>query len=148
MRHKGNNTDVITQRNDDLMHEYHKIINESEYILLDDIVCQLANMPAPRFYVSEERAAFVLSAMHHGKKLKGMQKNKKQMFQELYRRAKKIIKNMKTVDWTDWIEIAHTIIVQPAPKFYITPGSIKVVISRAKIKWYEQKKKKLKHLFF
>lgn len=144
MKHKGCFSDTTRQKIDDLLTEYHKIISCSEYVTWEEIIRRLMHAPAPRFYVSEERAAIVLAAIHNGDNLKGMLSNKRRMFMALYRRAKKYIKEDGSVNWD---EVSRIVVNQPAPSFYITPGSIKVTISREKRKWFEQKKKKLRHLF-
>ena len=145
MKHKGKSYSFVKQRNDDLYAEYKKIVSKRSFLNMGEIANELYTIPAPRFYVSSERAAIVISAMYNGFKLKGMTKNKKEMFIELYKRAKKLKKKMPDLSWT---EIAQMLVNQPAPSFYLTPGSAKVLISHAKREWFKQRKEKLKHLFF
>jgi hypothetical protein len=101
-------------------------------------------MPSRRFWISEERAAIVLSAMMKGDNLKGMRPTKREMFQELYRRALAIKKKQPNIKP---FRLALMVVNQPAPKFYMEPGYAKNIISSFKKKWFEERRKKLRFLF-
>lgn len=109
--------------------------------MLDKVV----NMPSSRFWVSEERAAVIVGLMRAGKRLPKMLKTKKEMFREIYRRYVKFAE--KNPELT-LLEAVSAVVYQPAPKFYLTPKSARVIIYYAKRKCFEQKKKQLKHLFY
>lgn len=125
------------------MRVYRKLVEESEYVSLPLIFKEVVNQPAARFWVSEERAAIVIASMMRGEKLKGMLPNKQDMFREIYKRAMRLRKSRPELTVP---ELAFYVVRQPAPKFYLTPGSAKVIISSAKKKWYEERKQKLRHL--
>ena len=144
MKHRGCVCDFADERDKDLLRSYRKLLEESG-VISSEIYVKLVDMPSARFWVSEERAAIFVDSMMNGDKLTNQRQNKREMYQEIYRRVM-LLKRKKPE--LSLYELVSEVVRQPAPKFYITPGSIKVVISRAKRKWYEQKKKKLKHLFF
>ena len=132
------------ERDRDLMRAYNQLLAQKNFISLSDIYEEVVEMPSLRFWVSEERAAVVLASMDKGNRLTSMSKNKREMFRELYRRAKAVKHKFPFLTIS---EIAFKVVRQPAPKFYLTPGTAKVIICKAKKAWYEEKKRKLRHLF-
>lgn len=126
------------------MRVYHELICASDFISLPQIYKEVVNMPSARFWVSEERAAIVISSMMKGEKLLDMRPTKREMFKEIYRRAMQLKKEQPALSVYD---IAFKVVRQPAPKFYITPGYAKSIIFYVKKKWYEERKRKLRHLF-
>lgn len=144
MKHYGSKFEYETERNRDLMRVYHELIGSSGLISLPQIYREAVNRPSSRFWVSEERAAVVISSMMKGDRLLGMRPTKREMFQEIYRRAMLMAKDHPSLSVYG---IAFIVVRQPAPKFYMTPGYAKSVIINAKKKWYEERKRKLRHLF-
>lgn len=144
MKHHGSKFEYEEERNHDLMRVYHELICASDFISLPQIYKEVVNMPSARFWVSEERAAIVISSMMKGDKLLDMRPTKREMFKEIYRRAMLLKKEQPALSVYD---IAFKVVRQPAPKFYITPGYAKSIIFYAKKKWYEERKRKLRHLF-
>lgn len=126
------------------MRVYHDIITSADFISLPDVYVEAVNRPSARFWVSEERAAIVISSMMKGDSLSRMRPTKREMFNEIYRRAMEIKKQKPSLSIYD---IAFIVVRQPAPKFYITPGYAKSLIFHAKKQWYEERKRKLRHLF-
>ena len=145
MKYKGSNFEYKQERAEDLMRAYHQLINDSSDIHILHIYRQVVNMPASRFWISEERAAIVIGAMVRGKKNVGINATKAEMYNEIYRRAKQLMDSNPKLTIQDVVSI---VVMQPAPKFYISSSSAKAIIQKAKKKWYEQRKKKLKHLFY
>jgi len=144
MKHHGNKFEYEAERNHDLMSAYHRLIEAAEYISLDDIYNKVVQCPSVRFWVSEERAAIVISRMLKGDDLHYMSRNRQLMFKEIYKRAMEIRKNQPELTM---FEVAFRVVRQPAPCFYMTPGSAKVYICSVKKKWYEERKRKLRHLY-
>lgn len=144
MKHHGSKFEYEKERNHDLMRVYHELICASDFISLPQIYKEVVNMPSARFWVSEERAAIVISSMMKGEKLLDMRPTKREMFKEIYRRAMQLKKEQPALSVYD---IAFKVVRQPAPKFYITPGYAKSIIFYVKKKWYEERKRKLRHLF-
>lgn len=139
MKPIGSKFEYEDERDEDLFCTFRLLIEETSHIKLRDIYIQLVDMPAQRFWVSEERAAIVISDMFKGKSLKGMRPNKKEMFQEIFRRARELREKYPNKSIA---EIAFDVVRQQAPKFYITPSSARILIYKAKEKW---KQRKFKH---
>lgn len=144
MKHKGSISDVIQERNRDLFRSYRKLLQEAEFVNPDKLFEDVVNTPAKRFWVSEERAAIVISEMMRGHKPHENSKYRNGMFREIYRRAMKL--KHKHPELTIY-EIACKVVNQKAPRFYITPSSARTIIFYEKKKWYEEKKKKLRFMF-
>lgn len=124
------------ERNNNLLRLYHQLISEVKFICSEEIYRKMADSPSDRFWVSEERALIVVLQIMKGDTLLGMGKNKRDMFFEIYRRATIMKQKYPTLSLT---KIMFKVVRQPAPKFYLTEGSIKVIISKIKSKWYERR---------
>ena len=143
MKYTFTNT-LQQQRDKDLMRVYHELISSAKEIRMMNIYEQIVMRPAKRFWVSEERAAVVIAAMMNGNRLQKMRKTKREMFQEIFKRAMRIKK--RNPNMTPF-ELATLVVKQPAPKFYLTAVSARIYILNVKKKWYEERRKKLRHLF-
>ena len=134
MKYFGSILDFTKQRNADLMRVYRDRLAEASIIIMPVIFQLVADSPASRFWVSEERAAIVISAMAAGKPMPRMRSNKREMFEEIYRRYLLMRKDYpdKSV-----YELVTKIVNQPAPKFYLTPRTVGEFIYRIKNGWYD-----------
>lgn len=135
MKYFGSIMDFTAQRNDDLMRVYRKQLKDARFIIMPDIFELVANSPASRFWVSEERAAIVISAMWAGKPLPRMRSNKREMFEEIFHRfcVERELNPSASV-----YELVAKIVNQPAPKFYLTPRTVGEFIYRIKNGWYDK----------
>ena len=139
MKNFGSTFEYERQRNDDLMRAYREELATCAFIKMPELLEKVVNKPSKRFWVSEERAAIVLSAMMRGDKLKNMRPLKREMFNEIYRRAMELSRQQPGMPV---YQLAFNVVRQPAPKFYLTPGSAKVIISKIKRQWYQKRKRK------
>lgn len=96
---------------------------------------QVANSPCSRFWVSEERAAIVISTLLAAKVIPNMRKNKREMFDEIFRRF--LIARGQYPEKSIYA-LAIMVVNQPAPKFYMTPRTVGELIYRIKNGWYEK----------
>lgn len=95
-----------------------------------DMFGMAARMPASRFWVSEVRAAEVISCMLRGEARDPKQcEQKRRMYDELFRRV---------VEWRQ-LNPGHPLsdavfqaVNSPAPEFYLTEASAKVIIYAAR----------------
>ncbi len=134
MKYFGSILDFTRERNADLMRVYRQKLAEAKIIVMPVIFEQVAESPASRFWVSEERAAIVISAMATGKPMPRMRSNKREMFEEIYRRY--LIMRDDYPDKSVY-ELVTKIVNQPAPKFYLTPRTVGEFIYRIKNGWYD-----------
>lgn len=137
MKNFGSVFEYEQERNNNLLRLYHQLISEVKFICSEEIYRKMADSPSDRFWVSEERALIVVLQIMKGDTLIGMGKNKRDMFFEIYRRATIMKQKYPTLSLT---KIIFKVVRQPAPKFYLTEGSIKVIISKIKSKWYERRR--------
>lgn len=144
MKHKGSTSDFISQRNRDLFLAYRKLISESKHVDTDKLYEELVNFPSARFWVSEERAAIVLSDMIKKGVRPHVGKCRMEMFKEIYKRAVKVRQKQPELSMYD---VACKVVNQKAPKFYLTAGTARIIIHYEKKKWYEEKKKRLRFMF-
>ena len=134
MKYFGSILDFTRERNNDLMRVYREKLAEASIIVMPVIFELVAESPASRFWVSEERAAVVIAAMAAGKAMPRMRTNKREMFDEIYRRYLTLHEELpdKSI-----YELAIKIVNQPAPKFYLTPRTVGELIYRIKNGWYD-----------
>lgn len=134
MKYFGSILDFTRERNEDLLRAFREQLAKASYKTVPEIFQSIADSPASRFWVSEERAAIVISAMHAGKPLTRMRSNKREMFEEIYRRF--LIIREQYPDKSVY-ELVSMIVNQPAPKFYLTPRTVGEFIYRIKNGWYD-----------
>lgn len=126
------------------MRAYHEQIASCDTIVLSDIFRNVVEMPSARFWVSEERAAIVIARMFRGDKLEKMRPNAREMYFEIYKR---VVSEMETYPDKSIAEIIFQVIRQPAPKFYLTPDTARVIVTRIKREKYRNVFKRLRHMF-
>lgn len=127
------------------MRAYHELIKSAQYILMPEIYHKVVDMPTRRFWISEGRAAIVISAMMKGDTLENMGPLKREMYNEIYSR---VIKLREKKPDLPIIQLVEMVVEQPAPKFYLTPGSAKVLICKIRKEWYFRRtKRRLRHCF-
>ena len=144
MKPHGSKFEYEHERDLDILRNFRKLVSESEEVNISNICSTLVNMPAQRFWVSEERASIVISAMMNGDRLENMGQIKRDMYYEIYRRA--MILKKENPDITVY-EMVFNVVRQPAPKFYVTPKTMKYLILCAKKRCYEETRKRLRHMF-
>lgn len=134
-KHFGSIMDFARQRNDDIMRAYREQLALANYIIMPEIFKKVAEAPAKRFWVSEERAAVEVSRMLVGKPFSRMRTNKREMFKEIFRRyiALHDLHPDKSL-----FELVSIVVHQPAPKFYLTPRTVGEFVYRIKNGWYDK----------
>lgn len=142
MKYIGSYFEYEDERNKDLMRAYKELMESSRELSLRNIYDKLVNMPSCRFWVSEERAAIVVSSIMKGARLEKMRPTKREMYFEIYRQVKEARKRRPDASIYD---LTFDVVCSPAPKFYLSPGSAKVIIYKIKRQWYEERKQKLRH---
>ena len=136
MKTNGCIADYREEKERQLMKAYRKALSECRCVNLNTIFKKTADSPASRFFVSEERAAAVISKMMRGQKPKMVSALKMQMFREILRRVQDIRSENPT------FSIYHCCVLavnSPAPKFYMTPLSVRQTIYRLKREYSKRK---------
>lgn len=123
------------QRNQALLLAYRRIIRDVPFVSLAEIGELLVNSPSPRFWVSEERAAAVVSALLRNKPvLETMRPTKQEMFREIFKRVTDL--RQQQPDWT-LLQLVSVVINQPAPKFYMKASSAIERLYKIRNGWYQ-----------
>ncbi len=126
---------------DDLMRAYDNYIETCGYIRMPDVYGSIVNMPSRRFWVSEIRAALVVAAIMRGENcLDSMLPMKREMYEEIYRRVLALRAEYPEESTS---ELCAMVVERPAPKFYLTPGSAKIMVCKARKQWKIEKLKRL-----
>lgn len=114
----------------DLLRAYRRALRQAPgAIVMPDIFRRVANSPASRFWVSEERAAEVLALINAGRPPRRMRQNKREMFAEINRRVALLRRDDPALPLRDAVA---AVIYQPAPRFYLTPRTVGELIYRFK----------------
>ena len=135
MKPKGNILEFTLARILDLYLIYCREIRTSNFVRMSDIATNIVNSPARRFYVSEERAAIVISAMYQGRKIPtNMNSNKLEMFIEIFKRVKSLRSDNPKLSI---FEAVCAVVNSPAPKFYMQPRSAIDIIYKIKNGYFD-----------
>lgn len=142
MKHFGCSSDYNDERNADLMRAYRQQIVGRKEIVLADVFRSLVEMPSKRFWVSEERARIVIGKLHQGDDLSDMRPNKREMFKEIYKRTLLVKAEHPGMSIG---EAVYKVVHSPAPKFYLTPQSARVIFFKVKKQWYKKRMPRALH---
>lgn len=144
MKNKGAIMEYSRERLDDLMRVYDEYLSSYKHIRMPELYSNIVNKPSRRFWVSDIRASLVISAMIRGEShIYKMQPLKKEMYQEIYNRVMALRKRRPQLTIS---QLCSIVIAQPAPKFYLTPGSAKIMICKARREWTKRKLARLLRL--
>ena len=143
MKHNGALMEYADERMKDLMRVYDEYISSCDYIRMPEVYSKIVNMQSSRFWVSDIRAIQVIYAMMRGSTLKEMRPLKREMFEEIFKRVMDMKNKHPDMSIRD---CCTSVISRPAPKFYLTPGSAKIMVCKARKKWVQGKLKRLRLL--
>lgn len=146
-KHKGSTFEFEEQRNLNLLKVYRKVMATSDLSTMQtDIFRKVVMHESERFWVSEERAdAVICKIKREGySALKNMYPLKRKMYKVIYEKTMKMMDDNPGMSRIDAIS---RVLSEPAPEFYLTPSSASVILCKAKKKWYQERKQKLRHLF-
>lgn len=136
MKPYGSILEFTKERNADLMRAYHHQIRNTRHVRMKDIGAAIVSMPSARFWVSEERATIVVSALISGRDLPAnMRPTKCEMFSEIYRRV--LVLRSKRPN-ASIFELVCEVVNSPAPKFYMLPRSAMGIIYKIKNGYYDE----------
>lgn len=127
MKKPGSVSDFTPQRDRELLAAFKNQLHLLGDVPLPEIFHRAARQPASRFWVSERRAAAVVSKMLKGDLILSMNPKKREMYYEIFRRVERILNERPGCCLTDAVFEA---VNSPAPEFYLTPKSARVMIYR------------------
>lgn len=96
------------------------------YISNDEIVKEMLKKPAPRFFISYESARRIISLMQRGENINIQNKNKRQMYNDLYEAFLKCKKKMNVPGYC----ILKIILEEEAPSYYVSSYTMRSIVYR------------------
>lgn len=129
MKKKGTHCDFIPSRNDFLKREFFARLG-SHGLTVNRIVEDISRAPAPRFFISEERAYRIIRAFYHRKHRRNVApqiRTRKAMMADIQDRVAAL---MKTNPALPLSEVVFRVVNSPAPSCYLTPSSIRSILYR------------------
>lgn len=137
MRKINSTAEFEAERRKFLLENFRQVIAGQSRIAAAKAFRATAEMPAPRFWVSEARAAAVIGKMMAGEGcLEGMNKEKREMYREIFRRFSKIRRQSPEMTIAD---IVFDIVNDTAPKSYISWHRVRSIIYKEKKRRREQR---------
>jgi len=126
MKHQGSKIQHNDVRDKELRRLFSKYFNEG--LNPGDIrfYQQIVKTPASRFWVSEDRAAEVISKMLRGEDIGNMYKEKQRMYREILRRTEE---KLATEGARPIYHVVFEVVNSPAPEFYMSPATANKIIS-------------------
>lgn len=119
MKHQGSILEFTNERNRELLRAYRRACDSKPFIKIAEVADIIVNSPCSRFWVSEERAMVIVSALDKGKPvLDNMHSTKQDMFSEIYRRVC-LLREQRPDD--SLYNLVFEAVNSPAPKFYMRP---------------------------
>ena len=126
MRKKNSVSEFGAQRKELLITKFRESIARQSYISARKAFRDAAMAPAPRFWVSEERAADVISRMMRGEPvLRKMFPEKQEMYMEIYKRVKRLREKEPSAALS---RLVFKVVNQEAPCSYISEGSVRHIV--------------------
>ena len=141
MRHLGSTNELKAQQDAEIVIAFRKIFSIYGGIVgVERIYEMVASAPAPRFFVSPERAAIVIADLRRGKR-PNMQHAKARMYADLDRIVSDIQSQFPCMDM---LNICRKAVLRPAPEFYKSTRQIKHIISERQHQCYATRKQRLR----
>ncbi|MCH5227312.1 MAG: hypothetical protein J1F16_05790 [Muribaculaceae bacterium] len=130
MKKKNSKCEFSSERSLKLLQNFRESLARQSKISAVRAFKDAAEMPAPRFWVSEARAMRIVSRLFQGIDLTtGMHSEKREMYLEIYRRTK-VIKERNPE--TPLGDIVFDVVNNPAPRSYLTWQYARKIINKAK----------------
>ena len=130
MKKKNCISEFSSERSELLLRNFRESLARQSKISLQKAFEDAVDAPAPRFWVSEARAMRVVSFLMRGEDItQGMLPEKREMYLEIYRRAKEI---KETRPWLPLGDIVFEIVNQPAPRSYLRWQTVQKIVNRVR----------------
>ena len=127
MKKQNSTSDFASERSEWLIARFRQQLARQSQISLVKAFHEATLQEAPRFWVSEQRAATVISRMLKGETdLSDMYEEKREMYLEIYRRVKKLREERPGAHVGD---LVFEVINQTAPRSYMSWQRAKTLIN-------------------
>lgn len=133
---KKGSCEFSSERSELLLRNFRESIARESKICAMKVFEEIADAPAPRFWVSEARAYRIISMMIKGNcVLDGMHTEKQAMYREIYNRVTEMRRRHPEMPLGD---IVFEVVNQPAPSFFLSPYYVRDLIYK-----YKRSKKRI-----
>lgn len=146
MRKQNSTAEFEAERRKFLIDTFRRVIAGQSQVAIENAFRTTAGLPAPRFWVSEARAAAVIGKMISGEVRPGcspeedMFEQKSEMYREIYRRFMKIRLQQPARTICD---IIFEVVNSPAPKSYISWHRVRTIIYKERRRLRNERKEPL-----
>lgn len=127
MKKPGNHIEFNEDRDRALHREFMAVLRTATDVPLREMFGMAAMRPAPRFWVSESRAAIVIGAMMRGHTPERMNPKRREMFLEIHRR---VVDKMAGNPEMCMTHAVNETVYEEAPEFYLQPETARSIIYR------------------
>ena len=129
MKKKGNKSLYIEERDLALVSNFHRLLREYRVLDLDEIFAEIAlDTPAPRYYISEDRAYAALLYKRRTGHFDVRDGRRRALLEDL---EADVLEILKRGDADRLLDAVYIAVNNPAPSFYLTPGSVRTLIYAA-----------------
>lgn len=125
MKKHGNRIDFTDERNLALVSLFRRKIREASLIDLDAIFLEISRTPAPRFFISEERALYLIRNFRRTGRMRVEMPLRRRLMEDLLRVVGRLQSRTPDMSLT---EAVYKAVNSPAPSYYLTPGSCRTII--------------------
>lgn len=125
MKKHGNRIDFTDERNVALVSLFRRKIREASLIDLDAIFLEISRSPAPRFFISEERALYLIKEFRRTGQMKVRIPLRCRLMEDLLRAVDSLLRRSPELTLA---EAVFRAVNSPAPSYYLTPGSCRTII--------------------
>lgn len=128
MKKKNSVSEFSSERNLRLLEIFRKHLAERSHDAAEKAFGLAATTPAPRFWVSESRAAAVVGRLLAGEDVtSGMYPEKREMYLEIFRRFKELKRQRPDEAIAS---LVFEVVNSPAPRSYLSEATVKSIIYR------------------
>lgn len=125
MKHHGSCFPYKEQRKKELMSAFHSVISSAKNLNMMNVFREVVSRPCSRYWVTEERAAIVISSIERNK-YRPLGKYKHEMYMNLYHHYVELRRIMPELSYQ---ELVYRVVNSRAPKFYLSPSLAKIIIN-------------------
>lgn len=130
MKHAGSISDFTGQRNQELLAAFRKVFQTKSFFDITHDYALVVRTPCSRYWISEERATAVVSAMLRGHSVHyAMRKSKRDMFIDIYCR---VLFDRAADPDSPLSDIVFNVVNSRAPQFYMAPRHAREILYNMK----------------
>lgn len=127
----------IPERDHALLAAYRMVAAKVPHISMSQIADMAVRSPAPRFYISEEHAAVIMSRMLKGRPLPiTTQPTRRRIYTEIFARLQAYLPLPPGITL---LQAVAEIVNSPAPEFYVEPKYAIKILNNANIRYNRRK---------